>query len=662
MPVEIEQVEDLFLNGLHLEQYRHATFSAMDYYDEGLRRSPGDVRCNNAKGLLLLRRGQFAKAEPYFKTAISTLTKRNPNPYDGEPYYNLGVSLFFQENNKEAYDAFFKATWNDAWQHSSFLWLARITSLQHKINDALQLAEKSLIKNYHSNTARHLKAALLRKKDLLKKSIELCDESIAIDAFNFGCIYEKYLAEKLLNKTSDAPLEKLFHLMRNDENNFLELALQYAHAGMFDDASTLLSSFKSGNKNTSSIVHYYLGWLHKKSGNEEDAVMYFQQAAEDNSAIVFPNKIEEIIILQSAIALNETDAKACYYLGNLWYDKHQYDEAIDYWERSIQLDKNFATSYRNLAIAYYNKRNEKEKSLQYLENAFELDNNDARVLMELDQLYKINGKSFKERLALLEKYPQLIEQRDDLYIERITLFNNLKDYATAKKLLAGRHFHPWEGGEGKVTGQYLLCHTELAKQAILDQQYDEALLLLNEARNYPDNLGEGKLYGAQENDLDYLTACVYEGLQLNDKSNEFFNKATVGISEPVQAIYYNDPQPDKIFYQALAWIKLDEPVKAKTIFSKFIQFGEEHINDEIRIDYFAVSLPDMLVFDIDLNQRNKQHCNYLIGLGNIGLGNYDAGKEYLESVFKNDISHQGAATYLRIINFIQQTKHINQPT
>ena len=101
-----------------------------------------------------------------------------------------------------------------------------------------------------------------------------------------------------------------------------------------------------------------------------------------------------------------------------------------------------------------------------------------------------------------------------------------------------------------------MCHTEFAKQAILDQQYDEALSLLNEARYYPDNLGEGKLYGAQENDLDYLTACVYEGLQLNDKSNEFFNKATVGISEPVQAIYYNDPQPDKIFYQALAWIKL----------------------------------------------------------------------------------------------------------
>ena len=166
----------------------------------------------------------------------------------------------------------------------------------------------------------------------------------------------------------------------------------------------------------------------------------FSQAAEDNSAIVFPNKIEEISILQTAIEMNPSDAKAHYYLGNLWYDKRQYDEAIACWEESIKINKNFATAYRNLAIAYYNKRNDKQKALQYLEKAFALDDTDARVFMELDQLYKLLNKPFKERLQLLEKYAHLVDQRDDLYIERITLYNNLKDYKTAKQLLAAR---PW---------------------------------------------------------------------------------------------------------------------------------------------------------------------------------------------------------------------------
>ncbi len=668
LPSEIEQVEDLFLNGLHLEQYRHATFNPMDYYEEGLKRSPNDARCNNAKGLLLLRRGQFANAEPYLRTAISTLTKRNPNPYDGEPYYNLGLSLVFQEKYKEAYDAFYKATWNDAWQHASFLWLARIAAREQRIDDALQLAEKSLVKNYHSNTTRHLKAALLRHKNLPEECIVLCNESIRIDAFNFGCLYEKYLAESLVNKNEQSSyLHDIFRLMRYAENNFLELALQYAHAGLYEDAITLLSSYTtyaSEVKNDDvdkSLTHYYLGWLHEKNNDFEKAIKHYRIAASSDNALVFPNKIEEIGILQSAVTMNPSDITAYYYSGNLWYDKRQYNEAISCWEKAIAVNLNFATPYRNLAIAYYNKRNDKQKALQYLEKAFALDNADARVFMELDQLYKLLGESFSKRWQTLQKYESLVEQRDDLYIERITLHNNLEDYQTAKKLLALRHFHPWEGGEGKVTSQYLLCHTELAKQAILNQQFEEAISLLNEARYFPDNLGEGKLYGAQENDLDYLMACAYEGLGKREKAFEYFENATVGISEPVQAIYYNDPQPDKIFYQVLAWMNLEKPEHSKTICKRLIDFGEAHINDNIHIDYFAVSLPDMLVFDIDLNQRNKLHCYYLIGLGNIGLGNYEKGAEYLNLVLQSDINHQGAATYLRMIHFVQNTAFIHHP-
>lgn len=107
-PKDIASMEQLYLTGLHLEQYRHATYNPADYYLEGLKREPGDVRCNNAMGLLLMRKGQFAKAEPYFRQAIATLTERNPNPYDGEPLYNLGWSLKMQGRYEEAYEQFSK--------------------------------------------------------------------------------------------------------------------------------------------------------------------------------------------------------------------------------------------------------------------------------------------------------------------------------------------------------------------------------------------------------------------------------------------------------------------------------------------------------------------------------------------------------------------------
>jgi tetratricopeptide (TPR) repeat protein len=64
-------------------------------------RDPKDYRCNNALGLWYLRRGQFLKAKEYFVTAVKTVTERNPNPYDGEALYNLGVTLSFLENTRK---------------------------------------------------------------------------------------------------------------------------------------------------------------------------------------------------------------------------------------------------------------------------------------------------------------------------------------------------------------------------------------------------------------------------------------------------------------------------------------------------------------------------------------------------------------------------------
>ncbi|MBN9297048.1 MAG: DUF5107 domain-containing protein [Filimonas sp.] len=650
-PEDIDQVEDLFLNGLHLEQYRHATFSPLDYYREALRRSPGDVRCNNAMGLWLLRRGQFSQSETYFKTAIDTLTRRNPNPYDGEPYYNLGWSLLLQSKEDEAYDTFYKATWSDAWQHSGFLALAKIAARKKQYALALQHVENSLIRNYHSITARHLKTVLLRKLERYTEAAAFIQASVAIDPFNTGCCYEQYLLSTLVGENNEAALAQFQRLMRNDQNNYLELALDYCYAGCNEDAIALLEQYVQQENINTPLPYYYLGWLASEKGAGTQAKQYFLQGSQQKPDGCFPNKVEEILILQTAMAYNAQDAIAAYALGNCWYDKKQYTEAIACWEHAVKANTQLATPYRNLALAYYNKLKDTPKALDFMEQAFALDTTDARVFMELDQLYKITGRSVKDRLRMYEKYASLIGERDDLYLEYITLLNNEANFEKAKQLLSARKFHPWEGGEGKVVGQYVLCHIELAKATLLSGMYDEAITLLTELEQYPENMGEGKLYGTQENDIHYLLGCAYEGLQQPEQAQTFFKKATVGISEPVQAVYYNDPQPDKIVYQALAWRKLKQRQVADDIFTRFIAFGQAHIDDTIRIDYFAVSLPDMLVFDIDLNKRNRIHCLYLIGLGELGLGNMVKATGLFHEVLELDPNHQGAMTYLNMEAF-----------
>ena len=96
-PEEIDSNESLYLAGLHLEQYRHATRQPEDYFREALLRDPGDIRCNLALGRTLYRRGQYCAAESLFDAAIERATRHNPNPASGECHYDLGLALVGSE-------------------------------------------------------------------------------------------------------------------------------------------------------------------------------------------------------------------------------------------------------------------------------------------------------------------------------------------------------------------------------------------------------------------------------------------------------------------------------------------------------------------------------------------------------------------------------------
>lgn len=644
-PQEVESIELLYLHGLHIEQYRHATYSAKDYYEEALRRDEGDARCNNAMGLWYLRRGQFAKAEPYFNRAIARVTLRNPNPADGEAYYHLGNCLMLTDRLQEATAALYKAAWNGAWQSAAFFMLARIHARQHQYTEALELAEQSLLGNYHGHSVRHLKTALLRKLGQTAAATEFAKQSIAIDPFNYGCHFELQL---LTNAVAPQPARV---------HTYFEYALDYAAAGFYTEAAALLEVPDT----THPLRSYYLGWCYARLGDDANAAAWFKKAAAAPADGCFPHRLEEIGILQEALRRNPADAKAWYYLGNLWYDKRQYNEAMDAWERSAAADNTFPTVFRNLSLAWFNKRDNAAKALECLRKAFELDVTDARVCMELDQLYRICNIPREERVALLDKYPALVASRDDLFLERIALHNQQAAFETARRMLAGRKFHPWEGGEGKVVRQFMTCHIGLAQDALVNGQYNEALDILEQCADYPENLGEGKLYGAQENDRHYLLGLALQGAGLQQQAQEAFRLATEGISEPVQAIFYNDPQPDKIFYQGLAWLQLDETDKANAIFERLINFGNAHLNDHIRIDYFAVSLPDLLVFDQELDKRNRVHCLYLKALGHLGLGQYPEANRFFNEGLALDAYHEGILFHQRMIPFMKHQQKIVFP-
>ena len=218
--------------------------------------------------------------------------------------------------------------------------------------------------------------------------------------------------------------------------------------------------------------------------------------------------------------------------------------------------------------------------------------------------------------------------------------------------MKGHTFHPWEGGEGKVSGQYRYALTHKALGLMKEKNYEEAIKLLTDTFTYPDNLGEGKLPNVLDNIAEYYIGCCYAALNAAEEAARWWEKASVGLDEPSAALYYNDQPSDTIFYQGLANAALGRTEKAAKCYHQLKAFGEKHIFDEVSYDYFAVSLPELEVFPSDIKLRNTIDCKYLMALSAIGLGDYEKARDGLDEVLALQGNHQGAIEHVRYLEEI----------
>ena len=634
-PEAIASADELYLTGLHLEQYRHATRSAESYRREGLKRDKGDARINNAVGLVHLRAGEFALAEEHFARAVARLTARNPNPRDGEAHYNLGLSLHYQGKLAEAYDAFHKCVWNFAQRSAGYYALSSISAERGDFALALEQIGSSLQTDTDNLSTLALKAALLRHVDRSEVATAVIRQALILDPL---CLRTR--AELFLLDRSGQSLRPFLDALEGDVQTLLDVTFELAWSGLRADAYFLVHACVEQAQFAHPMLWYSLSWLALSLGDEGNARTYAREAQAASPDYCFPARIEEMIVLESAIQLDPSQARAHYYLGNLFYDKRRYEDGLRCWRKSIELDDTFSIPFRNLGIAEFNIHHDPEAASQMYARAFSLAPNDARVLYEWDQLRKRADLSTPaERLRFLEAHLDLVAHRDDLTIEYITLLNQSAQWKLALEHLAARHFTPWEGGEGLVSAQYVHAHRALGLSALAEKTPEEALRHFEAARHYPHNLGEGKHLLTLERDLDYFSGLAAYSLDQSEASRGFWSAAGAPLAAPGMHTYF----------QALALRAMGDEEAAFNAFSNLAAYAEQLASMKPVIDYFATSLPNLLLFEDDLDKRNNVDALLLSALAHDGLGNTEKAVRQLEQLLVEDPNHLLAAELLRWI-------------
>ena len=610
-PEMIASNEELFLAGRQIERYRCATRRADAYYQEGLRRDPGDIRLNNAYGEYLMSQGDFAGAKRYFMKACARMDACGLGSYFGQTAYDLALCEFFQAQFDRAYEHFFRASWSEERRSMSYYFLAALDTRAGRWRLALEHVGKALAENAHHIHARGLQAYLLRKMGQAGTALRCCRKNLEHDPFDFVSANEIVILGR-------GKIEELDKRMRGAAENYLLAARGYAQFGARDEAVELLNRCPEQTP----MVLYYKAYYLAMQKHTPDAARVLHLAEECAPDGCFPNKLEDIAVLEYAI--READsAMARFYLGCLLYDKQQYERAIRLWEQAVVKRPKLPVIHRNLALAYYNVMNDADAARREMEKAFYLDEKDAGVFWELDQLNRRMGVSFTRRLERYEKYAHLVESRDDLYVEYITLLNMTDQYEKAHHLTMQHQFHAWEGCEGRISAQYVRSLLEMANHSLVQGDALQAERYLLHALTLPENLGEGRPEASTDNHIYYHLGLALELQEKYDEADRYYKQATLGDSGE-SGIRYDDRLPaDRILYQGFAFLKLGEDEEGYHRFDRLIRYGEEHLEDEIDTTYERVPSCGLHTFVQDHSMRKRAHCYYLMGLGYLGYGDIE---------------------------------------
>jgi tetratricopeptide (TPR) repeat protein len=613
-PAEVKSVEELYLIGLRARQFHDPSIDPMPYWEEALRRDPGDSRVNTVLGINAYGKARYTEAEQYLRKAIARLTAQFTDPKDVEPMYYLGAVLKAQGKNDEAYTYFYKATWGQAWKAAGYYELAQIAAARGDLTAALDLVDRSIDSNAMNIRAQNLKAALLRRTGRSREALQL----LATAAHRIDPLDVRSSAERWLASKDQAAWKALTSAMLNHAQTAQETAAEYLNAGLWEDGTDVLLQMTAAAPDKSKIhpmAYYYLGYFAERLGRAPKAFEYFKLAAAMPPDYVFPFQNEAVEVLRAAMKTNPGDARAPYYLGNLLYDL-QPAEAAKLWEASAAIDPAFSIVHRNLATAYEHQKPAADlnRAIAELEKAVALEPRCAIHFAELDEFYEQAGVAIEKRLPLFEKNQDVVVQRDDAQNRAVALKVAAGKYDEAIGMMTGRKFAVAEGANLNVSEHWVNAHILRGQQKIAAKLYKEALADLQTAVAVPDNLPtRGPAGGgARGAEIAYLTGLAYEGLGDKERAAESWNRP----ASPAQsgAGRRASPGPSggaQSYYQGLCLQKLGQADKARANFQNLVESGQLALKEPAETGRGGPGPSPRL---------RSANAHYAIGLGYLGLG------------------------------------------
>ena len=578
------------------------------YYEEALKKDPGDSRVNIELGFRALKQGRW-------QDALNHLNKAQERDYDNSRiYFGKGLALTGLGKLKDAADQFYRATFTYDYFAPSYLNIARLNLRQGNFEAALGSASESQLQNGRFADIPALKASIYRHMGKHAEALQSAELALDLDPMHFMGGYEKVLALKNLGK-SESEWEAVWKsVMRGDLQNFLELACAYANSGYYSEAEELLANFASGKKEAelNPMVNYLRGYYKESQGDKNAAASFYASGSRGPAIYTNPHRLEEKNALEAALQNNPQDARAHLYLGNLLYALGQRADGLVHWKKASQLDGQLSLAWRNVGYGELHlNKNAKESSADY-RKVMELDPRDGRALLEWSQVFKGLKMPLAEQLTLLDRYPEAVKSRDDLTALALDLRlenGSEENLRKVEDLLTRRHFHSWEGGYG-IHESWVELYQKLGDKAFERKDYSSALGYYKKCFEYPGNL---EVAPRSPDFKAHLFWNMYKTYQATGRSTE----AQSSLKE-ILAEKYNKPHLGT-YYQALAQRELKNQTACDSLLAELEKQATKYVSGQF-----------------EFRNRAETVGNYLLSLVYKEKGDSQKSAEALEKARQRD--------------------------
>jgi tetratricopeptide (TPR) repeat protein len=173
--------------------------------------------------------------------------------------------------------------------------------------------------------------------------------------------------------------------------------------------------------------------------------------------------------------------------------------------------------------------------------------------------------------------------------------------------------------------------------------YQDARAQFEAALTSPERLGEAKHLLANQSDIHVWLGDALSALGDREGARKHWKLAAeyAGDFQGMSVRAYSE----MTYFTARAMERLGQKPKASKLFRELSKYAKDLEKQKAKIDYFATSLPTMLLFEDDLQKRQTTDARFMQALAEYGLGKRANALKLVKDVLKRDPAHGAAADF-----------------